>query len=191
MLPHSSAVKSVCSIVQPYPSRCGDALGQSIASTRVVMSTEVTGLAVSVVFTSLPSHSVLGSGSSPCAPVNRYADVDHVAVLALRDVHALVHDEFDGLAHGFAELLGRCFVGRLGHHHSEADHARQEEGPSSDDGAGLKDAHLPTATCERCVHVTSSGSVIALVCFECFCLAQRKRPEAPVREGRFTRIERP
>src|SRR5262245_61499223 len=72
----------------------------------------------------------------PCAPVDWYADVDSVALLAFRDVHALVHDELDSLSHSFADLLGRCFVSRLGHHHSKADRPRQEEGPGEDDGTG-------------------------------------------------------
>src|SRR5690349_3137347 len=46
------------------------------------------------------SCSVLGSGSSPCAPVDWYADVDPIAVSALGDVQAFVHDELDGLSHG-------------------------------------------------------------------------------------------
>src|SRR4029453_8323230 len=89
-------------------------------------------------------------------------------VLALRDVHALVHDELDGLSHGFADLPGRCFVGRLGQHHSKADGPRQEKGPGENDGTGLMSGHLATKTCARRGHVTSSDFVIALVCFECF-----------------------
>ena len=43
MLSHSSAVKSVFSTVKPWASRCVEALAQSTASTRVLMSIELAG----------------------------------------------------------------------------------------------------------------------------------------------------
>src|SRR5262249_3960632 len=54
MASHSSAVRSRPSVAQPEPSRCFEALAQSTASTRVLTSTELTGLPVSVVSMSLP-----------------------------------------------------------------------------------------------------------------------------------------
>src|SRR5882762_4018023 len=54
MVSHSSAVKSFLSVAQPSSSSCVEALAQSTASTRVSMSAELTGLAVSVVLMSVP-----------------------------------------------------------------------------------------------------------------------------------------
>src|SRR5882762_9783989 len=62
MVSHSSAVKSFLSVAQPSSSSCVEALAQSTASTRVSMSAELTGLAVSVVLMSvLPCEYERGS----------------------------------------------------------------------------------------------------------------------------------